>query len=277
MEYIEASRFTTAELARLWNQGYEGYFVPITFSETQMEAHLRCGDIDLGRSLVLVDGGTPAGFSYLGVRGNRGWIGGFGIAPSHRGRGLSYPLFAEHVRRIAEDGPARVQLEVFTQNWAAKVYERAGFRTTRRLPYLVGAAPASGEALPSATPAELLAHHARLHGGFPASWNRETAWLEKRLPEVSARALAAGPMDAPSAYVIYAEAGDAVRVMDVAAADEEAAARLVAALGAIAPGRTVSVVNEPEGSPVHRAFTVAGWGEHSAQLEMHWSGQDAAP
>jgi ribosomal protein S18 acetylase RimI-like enzyme len=270
LEYRDAAGFTTAELSALWNQGYEGYFVPIAFDEAQLAAHLRSGDIDLARSVVLVDGELPVGFSLLGVRGERGWIGGFGIAPSHRGQALSYPLFAEHVRRIREDGPAHVQLEVFEQNWARKVYEAAGFHVTRRLPYLVGAAPMSGEALSAAEPMELLAHHARLHGAHPASWNRETGWLAHRLPAAGASAMVDGPSEAPTAYLIYLRTADAVRVFDVAAESAEAAARLVSGLGALAPGESVTVVNEPEGSPVERAFRAAGWTEHSAQLEMHW-------
>ena len=269
MEYVEASRFSLAELTEAWNQGYAGYFVPITFSEAQMEAHLRCGPVDLDRSVVLVDGGVPAGFSFLAVRGERGWIGGFGVAPSHRGRGLSYPLFAEHVRRIREGGPPRVQLEVFTQNWARRVYEREGFRVTRRLPLLVGS-PSGGEPLPAVPPADALAHAARLHAAFPASWNREPEYVACALVP-GARAAATGPAEAPTGIALYADAPAGLRVFDVAAASDEAAAALVSALGAAAAGRAARVVNEPEGSPVHRALLAAGWSEQSAQWEMHWT------
>jgi ribosomal protein S18 acetylase RimI-like enzyme len=270
MEYVEGSRFSVAELTETFNRIYADYFVPMTFTEAQMEAHLRCGGMDLERSVVLVDGGVPAGFSFLAVRGDRGWIGGFGVAPSHRGRGVAYALFAEHVRRIREAGPPRVQLEVFTQNWARKVYEREGFRVTRRLPLLV-ATPSAGEPLPVVPPADALAHSARLHAAFPASWNREPEYVACALIP-GARAAVTGPPHAPTGIAFYTDTPTGkLYVFDAAAESDEAAAALASALGAAAAGRPARLLNEPEGSPVHRALLAAGWTEESAQWEMHWT------
>ena len=36
MEFQPADRFSLAELADLWRQAYEGYFVPLAFDEEQL-------------------------------------------------------------------------------------------------------------------------------------------------------------------------------------------------------------------------------------------------
>jgi len=273
VEIGEASGLDGDGLLALWNAGYEGYFVPITLTGEQLERHIRCGGIDLDRSLVMRVDGEPAAFSLLGTDGERGWIGGFGVAPAFRGRGLSYALMREHAARFREWGMRHVRLELFEQNWVRKTYQAAGFRVTRRLPYLTGAAPASGDPLPAVPIDAALEHHARLHADFPASWNREPRFLRRAFPAGGEIAIA-GPPERPSGILLAAPTGERVRVYDAAAEDDASAARLVEALGATYPGRSVIVVNEPEGSPVHRALLAAGFVEESAQLEMHWAAEE---
>ncbi|HEU4453076.1 MAG TPA: GNAT family N-acetyltransferase [Longimicrobium sp.] len=270
-EIRRASELDEGGLLALWNAGYEGYFVPITMTAEQLARHVRCGGVDLDRSLAMWVGGEPAAFSYLAVDGERGWIGGFGVAPAFRGRGLSYALMREHAARFAGWGLRRVQLELFEQNWVRKTYELAGFRVTRRLPYLTGVAP-TGRPLPSVALEDALAHHDRLHAAFPASWNREPRFIRRAFPADGA-AVVAGSPDRPSGFLLAAPVAERVRVYDAAAEDDEAAARLVEALGALFPGRSAVVVNEAEGSPVHRALLAAGLVEESAQLEMHWTAE----
>ncbi len=268
-----ASELDGDGLLALWNAGYEGYFVPITLTAEQLERHVRCGGIDLGRSLVMRVGDEPAAFSLLGIDGERGWIGGFGVAPAFRGRGLSYALMREHAARFRGWGLRHVQLELFEQNWVRKTYEAAGFRVTRRLPYLAGAAPASGRPLPAVSLDDALAHHGRLHADFPASWNREPRFLRLAFPP-DGEIVIAGPAERPSGILLAAPLGERVRIHDAAAEDDATAARLVEALGALFPARSVIVINEPEGSPAHRALLAAGFAEESAQLEMHWTAEE---
>ena len=80
MEIRRGSELSPSQLTEAWNLGYTGYFVPVYFTEAQLSQWMEAGSFDLSRSLILMDGLTPAGFSFLGVRGRRGWIGGFGIA-----------------------------------------------------------------------------------------------------------------------------------------------------------------------------------------------------
>lgn len=272
-----ASAFTLTQLTEFWNLGYTDYFTPVTFTEEMMQSWLRNGDFDLDHSVVLMNGADLAAFSLLGVRDGRGWIGGFGVAPASRGRGVAYGLFADHMALIkAELGLASVQLEVLTENWARKVYERAGLQVTRRLSILQGRLPDADPGAPSTSAAEasphtLLEHHARLHQQCPAVWQREPGWITNSLPDTAA-GLYTGPAEAPTGFLLYAPAGENLRLIDAAAESVQSATALVAALAQRHPGKGLVSVNEPEGGPIHTALTAAGLTEVRAQYDMKWEG-----
>ncbi len=270
MHVRRASEFSLAELTRFWNLGYTDYFSPVTFTEPMMESWIKAGDFDLDRCLVQLDGDALVGFSMLGVRDDRGWIGGFGVAPDYRGKGVAYSLFADHVSRLAGWGMKHVQLEVLVQNWAWKVYAKAGFAITRRLSVLKGALHGAGAAAAQAAPLELLAHSDRLHAEHPACWQRQVPHLTKSMPE-TAVGLYTGPLSAPTGFVIGASNGSAVRLTDAAAESSDAATALVQGLADLFPAQGIVVLNEPEGSPMHAALTaIAGAAELHGQHEMHW-------
>lgn len=308
MRAVPASSLGPERLVEVWNCAYAGYFVPMSWDVAQLRRHVAGGSIDLERSLVWMDGSEPIALSLLGVRGptpwaesghstgsggdhttssaqdppltlgDRGWIGGFGIAPSHRGRGLAASLMREQLDVARESGVRRVQLEVLTQNWAARSYERAGFVTTRRLAVLQGVLDPSAAdpgrlppitwLLPSVVP-DLAGQLGRLHAAYAAAWSREAAGI---LTDARAlRCLLAGPADAPDALALVRDdGGDRLQVVDAAASDATAARALVARLARDYAGRECRVVNEPEGSPLLDALARTGLAEVMAQYEMHW-------
>lgn len=271
MELRPASEFSLTDLTRFWNLGYEGYFVPVAFSEGALAAWFHCGDFSLKDSLVALDGDHLVGFSFLGVRGSRGWIGGFGIAPAYRGRGLAADLFARHVRHVQGLRLTSVQLEVLEQNWASKVYSRAGFEIARRLSVLRGRLPGvpcetEAPVAVAEDPRQLLFHSHRLHESTPAVWQREPEWLERSLTP-SVTGLYTGLAGEPSAYLLYTADQDRIRVLDAAAPGDAEADALVRALTWRHPGAEAVLVNEPVG-PVLRAFAAAGLQEAMAQHEM---------
>ncbi len=161
IESRRVSEVAESVLVDAWNAAYDGYFVPMRRTAEDLRAHVRVGSIDLRRSIVWLEDDRPVALSLLGVRpagtpaaavssdadgaaGSRGWVGGFGVAPSHRGRGLAGPLIEEQLVVARSTGVRHVVLEVLEQNWARRVYERAGFAITRRLLVLTGTlAPAS--------------------------------------------------------------------------------------------------------------------------------------
>jgi ribosomal protein S18 acetylase RimI-like enzyme len=275
MPFRRASAFSLVELTAHWNLGYAGYFVPIEYTETMFAWHVGTGDLDLDSSVVLVEGGELVGFSYLGRREHRGWIGGVGVAPGHRGRGAGREIFAEQMAIAQHLGLAQVQLEVLRQNWAQKVYARAGFRATRDLVMLAatlprGVRPPDGTRVTTRTAYRV--HHARLHAAFPACWQREARSL---LGDPTLQALAIGPAEAPTAMLMIGSPSGELRIRDGAATDLAQAEAVLAALSSRHPGAAVTIANEPVGSHLHRALVALGATEKLAQHEMWWTASAA--
>src|SRR5918998_3291615 len=80
-------------LAAAFNAVYAGYVEPFVMDERAARQHVAVNDIALDRSpLWLDDAGDVVGLGAIGVRGERGWVGGFGVAPAYRGRGLGHRL-----------------------------------------------------------------------------------------------------------------------------------------------------------------------------------------
>ncbi len=61
-----ASRFTHAELAEIFNAGYEGYYTPFTLDEDTFRFMSRIWDDDLDASRVAIVDGEPAGHLQAG-------------------------------------------------------------------------------------------------------------------------------------------------------------------------------------------------------------------
>jgi ribosomal protein S18 acetylase RimI-like enzyme len=109
------------------------YVVPISFSEPQYAAHVAVNDIDLAASPIWYDGDDVVAAAVLGVRGRRG-LGGFGLVPEYRGRGLARELLADVLERAWALDLESVTLEVLEQNPSARqTYGTGGFKRTRRL------------------------------------------------------------------------------------------------------------------------------------------------
>ena len=258
-------------LAAAFNTVYEGYVEPFVMGERAARQHVEVNDIALDRSpLWLDDAGDVIGLGALGVRGQRGWVGGFGVAPAHRERGLSHRLVAVLLEAAAGAGIRRVQLEVFTHNPAAiRTYQRAGFAHRRDV--RIFARPEDAPPLASnpgrvqaVEPWRLLDRRTGITGVEPA-WQREPASLA-RLPELEGLALG-GPASA-AAYLLYQATGPTVRVWDVAAADPAMALTLLEELAARYPRRPMHIINEPEESLACQALEASGWRETKRQHEL---------
>ena len=258
-------------LAAAFNRVYEGYVEPFVMDERAARQHVEVNDVALDCSpLWLDDAGDVVGLGALGVRGERGWVGGFGVAPAYRGRGLSHRLLAALLEAAAGAGVRRVQLEVFTHNpRAIRTYQQAGFAHRRDVRILArpedAPPPVSGPGRARAADArQLLDRRATITSVEPA-WQREPASLA-RLPELEGLALG-GPASA-AAYLLYQATGPTVRVWDVAAADPTTALTLLEELAARYPRRPMHIINEPEESVAGPALEACGWRETKRQHEM---------
>jgi hypothetical protein len=83
MNLVPSDGFSLAELAETFTAGYEGYEVPMQIDADVLEYMADIYDFDLARSRVALDGDERIGLANLGVRGDRGWIGGVGVVPQH--------------------------------------------------------------------------------------------------------------------------------------------------------------------------------------------------
>jgi hypothetical protein len=185
----------------------------------------------------------------------------------------------EQLDLAQRSGVVRVQLEVLTQNWAARSYERAGFVTTRRLAVLQGilAVPDGSAVVASAASwvepedvPNLAEQLARLHGAVPAPWTREPSATLEAMGGL--RCLVVGPLEDPMAVALVRPHDGGVQVVDAVAEGASAAQALVAELASAHPGSECRLVNEPGASPLVPAFATAGLVEVLAQHEMHWTG-----
>ncbi len=97
---------------------------------------LRDGQVDLARSLVALDpSGQVAGIAMLGVRGERGWCGDAAVIPQYQNQKLGQALMRRLSDSARQAGLESVALEVRDDNAPARrVYEKEGYRYTRRMP-----------------------------------------------------------------------------------------------------------------------------------------------
>jgi len=124
-------------LAKAFQFAFSDYFIPMDFDEAHLREFLYVNDIDLGLSfLVETPGGQPVGQALSGRRGELGWIGGVGLHPEYRGKGIARDLVKRQLRAFRDGGVQEVTLEVLSQNERAKkLYDGMGFETVRDLHY----------------------------------------------------------------------------------------------------------------------------------------------
>ena len=266
---IPASQFTFDDLLAAFNAGYEGYIIPFRMAAEQFRGHLNSHSIDLSASRLIVDDGTITGIALLGVRGSRGWVGGIGIVPAFRNRGLGRELMNALRDSAQALALTSLQLEVITGNEAAyHLYQKVGYETLRRL-YILKRTPAPPAASPAllraVAPVEVLAHFERLHS-TANSWQREpesllrqvdglSAWIVEEEGRVTAYGLARG------------QAGS-IQWFDLAGATQQSLEGLVAAVHKLYPEADARIVNIPADDPAYQVLTDAGYVELLSQWEM---------
>jgi RimJ/RimL family protein N-acetyltransferase len=257
------------ELASAFNASFAGYFYPQQMTGASFARRVRLEQIDLEHSLLAFDGETFVGLALLGIRGARGWCGGFGVVPDRRGRGHAGEMMTALLSEATDCGLKHLSLEVLSRNTPAiHLYERAGMRVTRELLILERAGvvnePDESIQLNETDPTTLLRHFHRLHQTANA-WQRDLPTL---LITEGARGFYLGVSTEPSAYALAVTWSEGrTHLIDLAAPDTEQAEALCARLTEIPD--VVRIVNEPEESIFVYALIKHGFVEIDRQLEMH--------
>jgi ribosomal protein S18 acetylase RimI-like enzyme len=267
MRIQPASDLAVADLAAVWRQAYDGYFVPLQFDEMQLARHIRWSGLDLSLSLVAFEGEAPLGLSLAAHAHGRAWIGGFGIAPAFRRQGWATRLMQAHAERLDAAGISDARLEVIDINPAIEVYRRSGFQVVRELLVWEGDLGEVGSAGIALARDDLARVHARLHRTEP-SWRRGLKRLFNILDDGETQVIGVERAGQVTAFAVILDQPERFGLFDAACADQAAGQALLAALAAIRPGARVRVVDEADDTPLARALQAAGFERTIRQFEM---------
>jgi ribosomal protein S18 acetylase RimI-like enzyme len=135
-----------APLHRAFGEAFADYFVPFQLSEAQMENHILQNGVALERSVGAFSGERLIGFTLngFGLWNERKTVydAGTGVVPEFRRQGVGKALFDFMTPDLKADGAEQILLEVISQNKnAIGLYEKLGFRQTRRLIYFERKSP----------------------------------------------------------------------------------------------------------------------------------------
>ena len=180
-----------------------------------------------------------------------------GTVPKGRRRGIGERTLTAALASAAEDGAARVRLEVIEGNAPAiALYEKLGFAVTRRLLVTtlraLGAPDSGWRALPVADARAWIA----AHRAGPEPWQRDDAFLDHaRAGGLALTAVGADDGGELIAAAICVPEPTVTRVIQMGARDAPAALEALRAVAAAAPGNPVRLSNFPLGEPVAAAIT----------------------
>jgi GNAT superfamily N-acetyltransferase len=272
---VAATERERTPLLALFNDVYTGYEVPVHLDEAGFATMINLCDLDVGRSVIGLEGDTPVALGMLGLRGPRAWIGGMGVKLEARGRGYGVEIMRALIGNARTAGARDVDLEVLVGNTPAiRVYEGLGFRTTRRLVvWLVdpAAAPAPSPEESGISPLDVGAALDMIDDWLtePPPWQRARATLA-HLPEPPA-ALGLMQGGAPAAAIVFRAVAERASVLALGArirGPQAAYDRLLGAVRARHPGATFRMLNMAEDDPAMGAFERLNARAEARQLEM---------
>jgi GNAT superfamily N-acetyltransferase len=262
---VPSSGFSHAELAELFTASFEGYAMPMEIDEQAFRTMTVLFDFDLDASRVALRDGRPIGLVNLGVRGPAGWIGGTGVVPEERRKGIGEQLMRAVHESARAAGVDEIWLEVISSNAPAiALYEKLGYVHVRDLELWrldSGPTASAARAVPAATA------HARVVElrRAPEPWQRADVVVERVLAVEPRRGL-----ETAGGAVVLRVTDHAVVVEQIAARDPGTARELLA--GALRLGSPVRLTNLPAGDPVGDAFRELGASldlrQHELRLEL---------
>lgn len=265
-DFVPAAELTPVERAELFNAAYADYHVPFQLDEERLLFIEQAYGNDLDASLVAVgDDGARIGFANLARDGADGWIGGVGVVPAHRGRGVGEELM-RRVHEVARElGLERVWLEVIVENEPAlRLYEKLGYERIRELEVwsVAEIVAQSNYLLPARAGVAEANGWVREHRRGREPWQRSDATLA-RLEELEP------PPEAIAVYggaaIVRLTEGHA-SVVQIAAASDGVYKELFER--AAKPGGSLSLMNLPAGDPAGAVLARLGGRVDVRQHEM---------
>lgn len=295
--FVPSANRSVGELAQLFNVGFTGYFDPVNFNAETFADYARAYQLDTARSMLAYGPeGEFAGCSMLGIRGQRGWIGGFGVSPMFRGSGVARKLMEASIAQARQSKLTSLLLEVLIPNEKAyQLYLHTGYEVTRQTVVFGAAYEQVRAALPEGHSIEVEDSEPGLalarfglpeqDREFPPCWQRETASI---LGQRGAKAKVGRLPNGEVMLLCYIPAASRRKVAILQIGFEPALPEkaqnlllgsllenVVAEFGppvVAAPAASFSLLNEPENSPLfhllHRLNFSESWREYEMLLKL---------
>jgi len=168
------------ELIQAQNDIFSDYIVPMKSSRQFFIEFQNSVGGDTRNVIVALSDDKIIGYVNPVIDGKEGWIGGVGVVPSSRGKGIGKMLMLAAEEFCKSKGVSEMSLEVIEGNLRAqRLYERLGYTGTRK--YLTAEGrPARFEgfgAMPmKANMSEILALHERSY--------KDTCWQRRKIEAV---------------------------------------------------------------------------------------------
>lgn len=264
--FTTAAELTLGELAELFTRAYEGYAVPMHVDAGAMAFMEETFDLWPVRSHVAWRDGRPTGVAMLGIRGDRGWVGGMGVVPEARRHGVGEQLMRALIESARAAGVRRLGLEVLESNDGARLlYEKLGFARWRRLEVLTWDGMPSERAGNASACAPREAR-ARITAARRSSepWQRADETLDRL--DVSTPALRA--LGTPGGDAVYRITEGRASVLQLHATSATSAGVLLDTIRTRDGVKTVRYLNVPDDDLAAVALRARGAECSVAQFEM---------
>jgi ribosomal protein S18 acetylase RimI-like enzyme len=248
-----ANSLSLADMTTLFNAGYEGYVIPFVLDEATLRWMIDSFDIDRDASRVAFRDDDPVGFANLARRGDEAWVGGVGVIPAARRKGLGEQLMHAVHEEARNRGVARIWLEVIEQNEGAYLlYEKLGYEVVRELEVWSLSAEVPAGSAPEVSAEQAHARIRELRTGREP-WQRADGTLA-HLDDVRG-------VETKTGAALFRVAG-VVQVQQIAGDDSEELVRTLRGQG------TVSVLNLPADDPAADPLRSLGASIAVRQREM---------
>jgi len=137
LQLVPMDQVPDDDVISVFNSGFSDYYHAVGMDLMTFHEYLSTNDIDRAQSLVAYVDHQPVGFTFTGIRGDQGWVGGLAVDPRHRRHHVGWTLLQEQLDILQRAGVVRVTLECIERNTAAlNLYDKAGFHRLRKVYYL---------------------------------------------------------------------------------------------------------------------------------------------
>lgn len=276
-EYCSVSAVDFHVFTDAFNKAYSDYFTPIAMTPDAFHALIERDNLALDDSVAALDGNTIIGTGLLGIRDNKGWIGGMGVIPEWRRQGIGRQMMHYLIARARERNIDRLYLEVIEQNTGAHaLYQELGFRFTRYLHILKRTPttplyPAGDYRVTAAPASDVLGWYDTFHD-TPNCWQRSRPSLAGLVSQ--SQALSVLSSQGVVGYALGWFGPLEIRVVDLAIDPGLAHRRLEAAAALLMhihrqhPQAYGSAYNFADNDALLPVFLDAGYVSEFRQLEM---------